>query len=52
MSVPQWARPFGFEKAGSGLLPLLERADGDLLLQECSRSRREEPMLTSFALRS
>src|SRR5205085_3597004 len=40
-----------FQKAGSGLLPLLEGADGNLLLEQRSRSRRGEAMLTSFALR-
>ncbi len=41
----------GFAKAGLGLIPLLERADGNLLLQERSRSGRGETTLTKFALR-
>ncbi|SRR6266568_1994015 len=41
-----------FQKTGSGLLPLLEGADRDLLLQKRSRSRGGEAMLTSFALRT
>jgi hypothetical protein len=51
MSVPQWARLFCFQKAGSGLIPLLEGADGDLLLEQRSRSRGGEATLTLFALR-
>ena len=43
MSVPQWARPFGFEKAGSGLLPLLERADGDLPFEQRASLGRTDP---------
>jgi hypothetical protein len=39
-----------FQKAGSGLPPLLEGADGYLLLEQCSCSRRGETTLTSFAL--
>ena len=51
MSVPQWARPFRFQKAGLDLAPLLERADGNLLLQEGSGSRRGEAALTQLAQR-
>ncbi len=51
MSVPQWARLFCFQNAGSGLIPLLEGADGDLLLEQRSRSRGGEATLTLFALR-
>jgi hypothetical protein len=40
------------QKAGSGLLPLLEGADRDLLLEQRSRSRRREAMLNEFALRT
>jgi hypothetical protein len=40
-----------FHKAGSGLLPLLEGADRDLLLEQRSRSRGGEAALTLFALR-
>src|SRR4249919_2984964 len=50
MSVPQWARPFRFQKAGSGLLPLRERAYRDLLLQQRSCSRRGEAAHPQFAL--
>ena len=39
-----------FQKAGSGLLPLLEGADGNLLLEQGSRSRGGKAALTSFAL--
>jgi hypothetical protein len=39
-----------FQKAGSGLLPLLEGADRDLLLEQGSGSRRGEASRTSFAL--
>jgi hypothetical protein len=39
------------EKARSGLIPLLERADGDLLLEQRSCSRGGEAMLTHFAMR-
>jgi len=35
-----------FQKTGSGLLQLLERADRDLLLQEHSCSRRGDATLT------
>jgi hypothetical protein len=38
-------------KAGLGFIPLLERADGNLLLEQRSRARGGETMLTSFALR-
>jgi len=41
-----------FQKAEFGLMPLFERADGNLLLEQRSRSRRREAMLTSFALRT
>src|SRR2546427_11796326 len=51
MSVPQWARPFRFQKAGLGLLPLLERADRDLLLEQRSRSCGGDAMQPQFALR-
>jgi hypothetical protein len=40
-----------FQKAGSGLLPLLEGADGNLLLEQGSRSRGGKAALTLFALR-
>ena len=40
-----------FQKAGSGLIPLLEGADRNLLLEQGSRSRGGKAMLTSFALR-
>jgi hypothetical protein len=40
-----------FHKAGLGLIPLLEGADGNLLLEERSRSSRGETTLTKFALR-
>src|SRR5258708_3321555 len=39
-----------FQKAGSGLLPLLEGADGNLLLEQRSRPCGREATLTSFAL--
>jgi hypothetical protein len=39
-----------FQKAGSGLMPPLERADQDLLLEQSFGSRRGEAPLTSFAL--
>ena len=39
-----------FQKARSGLLPLLEGADRDLLLEQRSRSRRGEAALATFAL--
>jgi hypothetical protein len=48
--VPQWARPFGFQKAGLSLIPLLESTDGNLLLQQCTRPRGREATLTQFAL--
>jgi hypothetical protein len=38
------------QKAGSDLLPLLEGADRDLLLEQGSGSRRGEAALASFAL--
>ena len=41
-----------FQKTGSGLLPLLEGTDGNLLLEQGSRSRRGEAVLNSFALRT
>ena len=50
MSVPQWARPFRFQETGSGFVPLLEGADGNLLLQECSRSRGGEAAQPQGAL--
>ena len=50
MVVPQWARPFRLQKAGLGLLPLLERADRDLLLEQRSRSRRGEAAQLQCAL--
>jgi hypothetical protein len=37
-----------FQKAGSGLIPLLEGADGDLLLEQRSRSRGGEATLRSW----
>ncbi len=40
-----------FQKAGSGLIPFLEGADRNLLLEQGSRSRGGKAMLTSFALR-
>jgi hypothetical protein len=39
-----------FQKAGSGLLPLLEGADRDLLLEQRSRSRGGEAALTHLSL--
>ena len=45
------SRQIRFHKAGLGLIPLLEGADGNLLLEERSRSSRGETMLTKFALR-
>jgi len=39
-----------FQKAGSSLLPLFKGADGDLLLEQGSCSRRGGTVLTSFAL--
>ncbi len=39
-----------FQKAGLGLLPLLERANRDLLLQQRSRSRGGEAALTHPSL--
>ena len=39
-----------FQKPGSGLLPLLEGTDRDLLLEERSRSRRGEATLTHPSL--
>ena len=39
-----------FQKAGLGLLPLLEGADGNLLLQQRSCSCRGEAALAQFAL--
>ena len=39
-----------FHKTGSGLLPLLERTDRNLLLEQRSRSRAGETALASFAL--
>jgi hypothetical protein len=48
--MPQWARPFRFQKAGSGLLPLLERADRNLLLEQSSRSRGGNAAQTQLAL--
>jgi len=39
-----------FQEAGSRLLPLLEGADRDLLLEQRSGSRRGEAPLASFAL--
>jgi hypothetical protein len=41
-----------FQKAGLGLIPLLEGADRNLLLQQSSRSRRGGAALTQFALRT
>jgi hypothetical protein len=41
-----------FEKAGSGLIPLLEGADGDLLLEQGPCSRCGEAPLASFTLRT
>jgi hypothetical protein len=52
MVVPQWACPFRFHKAGPGLLPLLEGADGNLLLEEHSRSRGGKATLSLCALRT
>ena len=39
-----------FKKAGLGLIPLLERADRNLLLQERSRSCSGDAAQTQFAL--
>src|SRR5258707_5242042 len=50
MFAPQWARPFRFQKAGLGLLPLLEGADRDLLLEQGSGTRGGEAALTRCAL--
>ncbi|HEX6110269.1 MAG TPA: hypothetical protein VFZ02_12725 [Ktedonobacteraceae bacterium] len=41
-----------YQKAGSGLIPLLEGADRNLLLQQRSRSCGGEVALTQFALRT
>jgi hypothetical protein len=41
-----------FQKAGTGLIPRLERTDRNLLLQERSGSRCGEAALASFALRT
>jgi len=41
-----------FQKAGSGLIPLLECTDRNLLLQQRSRSCGGEAALTQFALRT
>ncbi len=41
-----------FQKAGSGLLPLLERTDRDLLLEQRSRSRGGEAAQPQCALRT
>jgi hypothetical protein len=41
-----------FQKAGLGLIPLLERANRNLLLQQRSRSRSRNAALTKFALRT
>ena len=38
------------QKAGLGLIPLLERTDRDLLLKECSRARRGEAAQHQFSL--
>ena len=40
-----------FQKAGSGLIPLLEGAYRDLLLEQRTGSRGGETTLTQFALR-
>ncbi len=40
-----------FQKAGSGLIPLLEGADGNLLLQQRSSSCRRDAASTQFAPR-
>ena len=40
-----------FQKVGLGLIPFLEGADGNLLLEQGSSSRRGEAALTTFALR-
>jgi hypothetical protein len=50
MFTPQWARPFRFQKAGLGLIPLLECADGNLLLEQRSSSSRGEATSAHFAL--
>ena len=52
MLVPQWARPFRLQKAGSDLVPLRERADRDLLLEQRARSGCGETTLTMVALGS
>ena len=44
--VPTMGHQIRFQKAGSGLIPLLECADRDLLLQQRSRSRCGETALT------
>ena len=41
-----------FQKAGLGFLPLLECTDGNLLLEQRSRSRGGKAVLTQFALRT
>jgi len=50
MSALQWATRSAGSQAGLGLLPLLERADRNLLLEQGSGSRRGEAALASFAL--
>src|SRR3954447_6710956 len=35
----------GFQKAGMGLIPLLERANGNLLLEQCASARRRKTTL-------
>lgn len=42
----------GFQKARSGLIPLLEGADGNLLLEQGSGSRGGKAMLAQCALRT
>lgn len=39
-------------QAELGLMPLLERTDRDLLLEQCSRTCGGEAVLTHFALRT
>ena len=50
MSVPQWATRSASRKPGWVSSHSCEGADGDLLLEQGSRSRRGEATLASFAL--